>query len=534
MHSECLPFADIPHSSRLFLDYLHDFAKVRQFFRRPPAFQDWVADENCLLKYDAERRQRVAGILEQQNREFRAAEPTFEALVRFREGAAVVVTGQQVGLFGGPLFSILKALSAVRLAAEASAAGVPCVPVFWLATEDHDFAEVNRVNLPAPDDGLQTLTVPRPAQENAPVGSIILGDEIEAPLTTAATLLGSSDIADILRDSYRPGISFGAAFARLFAHLFREWGVILLDASDPALHAVAEPVYRAAALGAADIDDALLQRGKALRAAGYHEQVKVTPSSTLLFALGDGRRLPIHRENGQFTLGEARVTPAELMARISAAPETFSANVLLRPVVQDYLLPTLAYVGGPAEVAYFAQAAVVYEELLGRVTPVLPRFSATLVEPRAGRLLKKYGIGLRNVFSGEDHVRELLGARGLPSDLQSSFDQASGSLAASLQRIREGLQKLDPTLVGAGERAASKMRYQLTRLRTRAASAELRRHEELGRHARQLSNALYPNKVLQERELGGVYFLARHGLGLLHEIYECMRTGCVDHQIVHL
>jgi len=366
------------------------------------------------------------------------------------------------------------------------------------------------------------------------VGAVRFGQEIEASVDVATGLLGNSEVTDFLRDSYRPGETLGSAFARLFARLFRDWGVILLDASASELHAVAEPMYRAAALAAADLDDALLQRGKALRAAGYHEQVKVTPSSTLVFALRDGARVPIHRADGQFTVNSERIAPAELLVRIAASPAEFSANVLLRPVVQDYLLPTLAYTGGPAEVAYFAQAAVVYEELLGRVTPVLPRFSATLVEPRSARLLKKYSVTLPDVFLGDEQVRELLATRSLPPDLQSSFDEAGTALASSLQRIRDALQQLDPTLVGAEERAASKLRYQLDRLRTRAARAELRCHEEIGRHARQLCAALYPNKTLQEREIGGIYFLARYGLGLLQALYDCMQTGCLDHQVVYL
>lgn len=531
MHSECLSFEVIPHTSRLFADYLSRFSNVQAFYRRPPVFKDWVTDESCLIRYDRDRRQRVADILERQNRQWGSGEKTFESLNHFRNGAAAVVTGQQVGLFGGPLFSVLKALTAVRLAAEA---GVPCVPVFWLATEDHDLAEIDQVSLPSADDTIRTLTIPATGVENAPVGSLKLCDQVTAALDVVAGLLGASDVTDILRESYRPGETLGSAFARLFARVFRDWGVILLDAADPDLHAIAAPLYRAAASAAPKIDDALLRRGEALRAAGYHEQVKVTPSSTLLFAMRDGARVPVHRADGQFTIGNDRIAPADLLARIAAAPEEFSPNVLLRPVVQDYLLPTLAYTGGPAEVAYFAQAAVVYEELLGRVTPVLPRFSATLVEPRLGRLLQKYEITFTDLFPGEDHVRELLALRSLPADLQSSFDQARTALDLSLERIREGLEKLDPTLVGAQERAASKMRYQLDRLRSRAARAELRRTVEIGRHAVRLSNLLYPNKALQEREIAGIYFLARYGLSLLNDLYGSMQTSCLGHHILYM
>ncbi len=534
MHCECLPFDAVPHTSRLFADFLTDFRKVERFYRRTPVFRDWLRDEAQLLHYDPQRRSDVAAILERQNRSWGAGQKTFDNLQWLRDGANVVVTGQQVALFGGPLFSVLKALTAVRLSMQATAAGVAAVPVFWLATEDHDLVEVNHVTIPGHDGVLERLSTSALGVENAPVATVQFGPEIQGGVEAAASLLGDSDVTDILRAAYRPGASLGSAFAQLFAGLFREWGVILLDASDPGLHAIAEPVYRNATERAADIDAALLQRGGALRAAGYHEQVKVTPSSTLLFARQDGARVPIHRANGQFTIGTERVAPAELLARIAAAPHQFSPNVLLRPVVQDYLLPTLAYTGGPAEVAYFAQAAVVYEELLGRITPVLPRFSATLVEPRAARLLKKYDIRVCSLFSGEEHVRELLAARSLPAGLQVAFDAGQASLESSLGQVREALQQLDPTLVGAAERAGSKMQYQLAHLRSRAAAAELRRSAEIGRHAAVLSSTLYPNKGLQEREVAGIYFLARYGLGLLDGLYECMQTACLGHQIVYV
>ncbi len=534
MRCECLPFGAVPHSTRLFLDYLAANPKVAPFYPRTPSFQDWVIDESHLLRYDSGRRERMAEILEAQNRAYGCGERTIANLDRFRQGAAVVVTGQQVGLFGGPLFALLKALSAVRFASVADKVGVPVVPVFWLATEDHDLAEVNHATILSGEGDLRRVEVPTRGVEDAPVENVRFGEEILQAVEVAAGLLGPSEATDLLRESYRPGESLGSAFAHLFARLFRDWGVILLDASDPKLHAIAEPIYRAAAQAAPEIDAALLDRGRALHSAGYHEQVKVTPSSTLLFAVRNGARVPIHRGNGQFTVGKERIAPSDLLVQIAAAPEQFSANVLLRPVVQDYLLPTLAYTGGPAEVAYFAQAAVVYEKLLARITPVLPRFSATLVDPRATRLFAQYQIAFTELFQGEEHVRELLSSRNLPAELQQSFDQAGESLNSSLRQIKEQLQRLDPTLMGAEQRAASKMRYQLERLRSRAAKAELRRHAELTRQAHHLSTLLYPDKVLQEREIAGICFLARYGLGLLDMIYECMQTNCTDHKLLYI
>jgi uncharacterized protein YllA (UPF0747 family) len=221
-----------------------------------------------------------------------------------------------------------------------------------------------------------------------------------------------------------------------------------------------------------------------------------------------------------------------LLKRIDSTPDQFSANVLLRPVLQDYLLPTLAYTGGSAEVAYFAQAAVVYEKLLGHVTPIVPRFSATLAEPKADRLLERYGIKLPDLF--HDHLRETLAQRTLPAELQSAFDNANQTLQKSLSGVRDALAKLDPTLVEAATRAGSKMEYQLEHLRASAARAELRQTELLSRHAEVISSMLYPNKSLQEREVAGLYFLAKYGSDLLQQIYGAMHTDCLDHQILHL
>jgi bacillithiol biosynthesis cysteine-adding enzyme BshC len=323
----------------------------------------------------------------------------------------------------------------------------------------------------------------------------------------------------------------------LFARLFADWGVILLDASDPELHRVAEPIYHAAIERAGELDDSLLARGKELESAGYHQQVKVTPSSTLLFTLKNGARVPVHRRaNGShsidYLIGEDVFPQPELLRRITSAPQHFSANVLLRPVVQDFLLPTLAYTGGAAEVAYFAQAAVVYRALLGRVTPVIPRFSATIVEPKPKVLLDRYGLALLELFQGPEPLRQTLAAHALPQELQSAFDHAGVSLQQSLTAIRDSLARLDKTLVEAADNAGSKMHHQLEQLRARAARAELRQSEVLDRQAALLSNALYPNKTLQEREIAGIYFISRHGTDLLRQLYEFIHTDCLDHQII--
>jgi len=346
--------------------------------------------------------------------------------------------------------------------------------------------------------------------------------------------LGEAEITQLLHNFYRSGETLGSAMAKLFARVFGQYGLILLDPSAADVHRIAAPIFVDALRRSEELDKKLLARGKELESAGYHQQVKVTESSTLLFSLETGVRLPIKRTNGKLMVGKEPVSAADLEKRISQAPEKFSANVLLRPVMQDFLLPTLCYVGGPAEVAYFAQCEVVYKTLLGRVTPIVPRCSATLVEEHQQKILQKLSLTLLDVFQDPEIVRKLIAAKVMPADLNKRFDEAAAQLESTLRSITEPLEKFDPTLADAAKRSASKMRYQLKRLRDRTAAAELRRDEVVGRKAAELSTVLFPNKNLQEREIAGASFLARHGIDLIGKLHDVLQTSCPGHQIVNL
>jgi bacillithiol biosynthesis cysteine-adding enzyme BshC len=528
VETECLPFSTIPHTTRLFDDYLHHFDRVKQFYARSPLSQDWWANETKKINYPAERRQAVAAILERQNREFGAGEKTLANIDRLRHGAAAVVTGQQVGLFGGPTFCILKALTAVLLAEKAGA-----VPMFWLATEDHDLEEINTVNLAA-GDHLQKFTVNVPHVEGAPVGNIAFTDEITAATQQVEALFGKSEISELLAASYRKGETFGTAFARFYTKVFSEMGVVFLNPLDTELHRVAQPVFRAALEKSEEINQALVARNHELEAAGYHAQVKVTPSHTLCFYFENGARTPVRHQDGDFFIGNRKLAATELLHEAERCPEKFSANVLLRPLMQDYLLPTLCYIGGPAEVAYFAQIEVVYRKLADRVTPIVPRIFATLIEPRIAKLMDRYQLSLPDLFNTPEKTRELVGSRALPDSILKSFDLAAEHVEKALAVIQGPLEKLDKTLVDAAENAGAKMRYQLQGIRDKAARAEARKNTEVLRHADELITALYPNKELQEREIGAAYFLLKYGKSVLDQIKAAVSTGCGEHQVVKI
>jgi bacillithiol biosynthesis cysteine-adding enzyme BshC len=540
--AQCLPFTQIPHTSKLFADFLYSFSKVSAFYPRPPHYTSWLADQSKTIQYDSDRRRQVAAVSSRQNRGWGASEKTLANIAKFEGGALASVTGQQVGLFGGPLFTIFKVLGAVKLAEQASAQGIPTVPIFWLATSDHDLAEINHIFFSGANGEVHCIATPTKGMEGAPVGGIRFGEEINPIVEQATALLGDGEISDWLRETYCPGETFGSAFAKFYAKIFADLGVIVLDPDDADLHALAAPIYCSAIDRAADLNDALLQRGKQLTSAGYHEQVNVTPQSTTLFKNENGARTAIHRArangttNGDvfFEVAGRKVSREDLLRKIAESPEEFSPNALLRPVVQDSLLPTLAYVGGPAEVAYFAQSAVLYEKLLGRVTPILPRFSATIVDAKQAGLLDRYGLSLTGLYAGPESVLRRIAVKALPSGVQAKFDDAQKVFEQSLASIRATVTALDSTLTDASDRAERKIRYQLQRLRQRAAMAEARRNEILSRHAALLSNTLYPDKVPQERQLAAAQFLSRQGLGLLTGVLENVQPDCVDHQILFL
>ena len=532
MKADCLSFSSIPNTPPLFLDFLHHYDKVSEFYSRPPSFGEWWKDEVQHVRYPQGRRQQVAEILERQNRTLGSGSRTLENIQRLKNGAPAIVTGQQVALFGGPMFVVLKGLTAALLAEKAGA-----VPIFWLATEDHDLAEVNFVHAPA-GDHLETFTTTPAHKEHAPVGTIAFNEEISALLQKLEQQFGNSEMWNLLEASYRPEETFGTAFGKWYAQVFAQLGIVLLDPSDPELHLISSPVYRDALDRSGAIYEDLVQQNEQLEKAGYDPQVKVTAAHTLCFSVQDGVRLPVRHDPAGpqhgFVIGEQRFSHEVLVRQVQENPQHFSPNVLLRPVIQDYLLPTLCYVGGPSEISYFAQVQVVYKRLLGRVTPVVPRLSATVLEPRIAKLLDRYQLTLPEVFRGAEKLREYVAEKALPDSIMKSFDVAAEHLEQAITAINDPLAKLDPTLLDAAQNAASKMRYQMQGLREKAARAEARKNTELERHANELSTLLFPNKSLQEREVGSVYFLLKYGIGFIQQLKEKLQLGCLDHQIVQL
>lgn len=535
-----IPFRRLPHQPKLFVQFIDDFSRVANFYAHEPSLES-VKQVAQTLEYPAERRQAVVKVLRDINREFGAAEATQRNLDRLENGAVAILSGQQVGLFGGPAYAFYKALSAIRWAEELSEAGIPAVPVFWMATEDHDLDEVRHVSWF--DRGkLTKFEVAAEGTAARPVGQVVLGAAIEEMARNAAGMLsgaGSESVAKQILEAYRPEETYGSAFGKLFAQVFAAQGLILLDPLEPRLHRIAAPVYRKALEDRDQLNEKLLERSKELEAAGFDPQVKVAAKSTLLFRMKGGVREAITAagtaSEGTFKAGAASWKREELLRLVDAEPETFSPNALLRPVVQDFLLPTVGFLGGPAEISYLAQSEVAYRHILGWMPVILPRADFTILDAKADKILQKLELCIEDIWAGPQELRLKLEAASLPKRLARDFDKKKEQIETTLAKLGEDIQKLDPTLAGAVETAREKMTFQLEKLREKTGRAIDEKAGLIAEKTEFLENLLYPNRALQSRELCFLPMLAQwSGDGLAELQALAGSENFKEHRIVRI
>jgi bacillithiol synthase len=551
MSTECYPIATLLETTKLYRDYLAmgdgaDSA-VRGWYGASPFGGAWMRPGAINSGGNAGA---LSDALERQSVEFGAGPAALANIAKLRAGARAVVTGQQVGLLGGPLMTLLKAATAVARARQATeATGMEYVPIFWLATEDHDLEEVDQVSLLSKKT-VETLRLQIKNGQTRPVGAIKLSGEIDALLEQASELLGYAPVCDLLRECYgraQPlsdaAPTFGGAFARLMARLFAAQGLIVMDAAGRDFHALGASTLRYAIEHAEELETALLERSGELEADGYHAQVLVKDGASLLFLVStlDGvpERQALRRmADGTWKAGFKLYSTADLLGILEAEPERLSPNALLRPVFQDSVLPTAAYIGGPAEVAYFAQSAVLYQKILGKITPVLPRLSATLIEPSIGVVMEQHEVALPDAMTTADELAQRLGARAMPLEAKRKLAAAGNALDTALTAAEEYLGGLDESLGRSAQVSSSKMRYQMNRLRRLAANFELQKEASLVKHAEAMTLHLFPEGHPQERLLAGAWFLAHYGDGsgteLIARLVEEAANLCPGHIVVRL
>jgi bacillithiol synthase len=546
MSAECYPITTLPHVTKLYREYFaigEAESPLRRWYGAAPLGQAWM--EPVARSSHAAV---LADALDQQSREFGADEITLANIAKLRAGARAIVTGQQVGLLGGPLLTLNKAATAIARAKQVTAAtGVEHVPVFWLATEDHDIEEVDQVSL-LTKNAVETLRLGLRTNE-APVGSVEFAEPIGPLLDRATELLSYAPVTELLRECYgAQGATFATAFAKLMTQLFADHGLIVMDAGGRDFHSLGAKALRAGIEQAEELEAALMARSAELESAGCHAQVLVKPGASLLFLVSDEsgsknrqplKRLPDRTWKAGNGSGAITLSTSDLLAILAESPERLSPNALLRPVFQDTILPTTAYVGGPAEVAYFAQSAVLYERVLGRVTPILPRMSATILEPAIATVMQQHELSLPDAFCTAEELAQRLGARAMPIEAKKKLAAAGNALDDALIAVQNYMGTLDAGLGQAAEVSASKMRYQMDRLRRLAATYELNKQSSLKKHADAMALHLFPEGHPQERVIAGVWFIAAwetakgdSGTGLIDLLVETATSQCPGHLVI--
>jgi bacillithiol biosynthesis cysteine-adding enzyme BshC len=528
------------HLPALVEDYLYDFGKVREFydgdFREPSAFERQT--ERARTRQIA--RGDLAAILSEQNGSYGCGPETLGAIGRLvRDEACVVVTGQQVGLFSGPLYTIYKALTAIKLADSLNRRGLGSfVPVFWLASDDHDLAEIDHIALIDKDNRLREIRCPTPSHESkVPVSNIPLPPDIGDRLAQLKDMTPDTefkaDILGSLSEDYQPGRSYVEAFGRWMTRMFKSRGLVLIDAGHPRLKEMGRDIfYREIADGSPSTRQAVAASER-LRRAGYEPQIPLHEGILNQFYVERERRA-IQWKDGAFDIKglPAAVAKERLLELAKNKPSLFSPNVLLRPLYQDAVLPTVAYVGGPSEIAYFGQLKGVYEAF-GLPMPVIyPRKSLTIVERKIDHILKKYHLSVPDLWRNAAGAIGDIAEEEIPAAVGQALLLVRDHLERDYARLKAELLAFDPGLTGSADLARGKMNQQLDFLQKKVQQAARKRNDIAIQQLRKAVDNLFPNQRLQERVFNIVPYLIKYGAPFIDQLDQAIDIDVTDHQFL--
>ena len=527
-----------PWVKRLAADYAFAFGGLAPFFSGNPSDDAaWAAAIARAQAHPRDRRQLARAIGQQQRRRGAPAQAV-AAGERLADTAAVaVVTGQQAGLFGGPVYTLLKAITALKLADAVSRRhGVPAVPVFWIEAEDHDWDEVRSCTVLTDELACRTIALPeRPAGEPVPVARVRLDDHILSALAELEQVLPATEFRESLladlRAAYTPGTGMADSFGRWMERVLGERGLVVYDASDTETKQAVSQVFVRELSTPGHTASAAARAGADLAALGYHAQVQPADGGVALFRLEESRRA-IRQHNGQLVVGESTYTPAALAQEAAERPAGFSPSVLLRPIVQDALFPTVCYVAGPSELAYLGQLRGAYEHFGVPMPLIYPRASATLIDSAASRFLSRYQFPLEALQpQDEAGLNELLRTQ-IPPEVDETFAAVGGAIDGEMQRVIDALLALDPTLEGAARNTIGRMQHDLENLHGKTIQAAKRKNETLRRQFLRTRALAFPGGHPQERTVGFVWFLNQYGPALVEKLWDALPTEMGQHWVI--
>ncbi len=534
--------SSLPGMSTLARDYFDNFERVADFYdgdyRKPENFLDRAGK----IKERELPLTQLVPILKEQNQKFGCSLPTLERIDWLLERrACTVVTGQQTGLFGGPLFTLYKALTAIKLAERLGRTCEGCyVPVFWLASDDHDFREVNHVDILNKGNEPSRITYQgHPADSKVPVSRIVLQAQIQEAIAHLDEQTHPSDFKQemltYLAEAYAPGNTFSQAFGQWLMTLLKPFGLVMIDASDQRIKALATSLFGQEIRKRSPSSQAALGASQELLDRGYHNQVQLHDGMLNLFYAKDDRSA-LQKTDSGFTIrstGE-RETEAGLLARLAENPGDFSPNVLLRPLYQDVLLPTIAYIAGTAETAYYAQMKGIYTAFKIPMPVIYPRKSLTLLEPKIEKVLDNYALAVPQLWSNIDSLISKIAREQLPDELEDKIGAVTRSVNDNIAELQKIVSEFDPTLADFVKNSGGRIEGQIEGMEKKILQAFKKRNEIIRQQLKKAGNSLYPNNTLQERSLSVLPYLFKHGPGFIDQIYEAMDISNFDHQIVRI
>jgi bacillithiol biosynthesis cysteine-adding enzyme BshC len=530
--------------ARLFIDYVDHYANVQNFFIGD--FRDkklWQSRLATVTRREIDR-SALAQVLLNQNRDFHCGIKTLANIdLLINENTVAVITGQQVGLFTGPLYTIYKILTTLKLT-EQLAQDYPdynFVPIFWIEGEDHDIEEVSSFSFLNTSNELQHLRYPDAEKPAVNVlgsaGSMNLDDSIGEMFQHLHQSLPATEyspkVFELFETAYQKGMTFSRAFVHLLNVLLEDSGLIFFDPHNAETKKMLVPIFEEELTNISNTCRLVITQSELLEKE-YHAQVK--PRAVNLFLFHNNGRYAIEPHEQGFSLKGTRKTMSkeELIGLLHTDPNLFSPNVVLRPICQDYLFPTLAYVAGPSEIAYFGQFKLLYEHFHIPEPIIYPRCSATIVEERVQKIISKYQLQVKDFFTEIDLLKNRIAASISDFKVEELFANTSGTVTESLTSLKDGLESIDPTLVPAMENTLTRIQGALNSLKEKTLAAQVRQHDISLRQLDKVAVSLFPDSNLQEREMNIIYFLNKYGMEFLRWIRNELILDKFMHQIINL
>ena len=522
-------------------DYAYRFEHVEALYAGDPTQPQAWRDAVARAQQHPRDRAAVVSMLAAQQEQRDAPAAARAAVDRLADPATVaILTGQQAGAFGGPLYTLLKAIAALQLARRTEREiKVPVQAIFWVEAEDHDWAEIRSCTVLDAEFQPRTVTLSDPeGAGEVPIARLNLDERVEQTIDELASALPqtefTSDVLASLRSAWRPGIGMARAFAVWIERLLGPHGLVVFESADPAAKPLVSSVFSRELADPGRTAILAAEAGEQLAALGHAPQVVSQPDSVSLFSLEGGGRRPIRRQGDHLVIGDDTHAIEAVAREAATRPAAFSPNVLLRPIVQDTLFPTICYVAGPSELAYLGQLRGVYEHFGVPMPLMFPRATATLIDSGATRFLTKYNVPFEELRTpGESALNRLLEAQ-LPPQVEESLRDAAARTHDVMSRVMEALPLLDPTLEGAARTTLGKMEHELRSLHTKVIHAAKKRHETLRRQFVRAQAQAFPEGHPQERTLAVVYFLNRYGPGLVELLLDDLPIDLGHHWLITL